>query len=1590
MEEAMAVTTYRALTNFVEEACNRRLRAYEAEPRDTIEHFETENEVLSGGYAYRQVYELIQNAADAVIEAGHAEGRIEVALSSDLFDVANTGAPLDQEGIVALLNARSSPKRGDQIGRFGIGFKSLLKLGGRIDIVSRSIGLRFDPAACRARIRRHLGLADNARAPGMRIAEVLDPKGPSSPLSPTGRYEWAQTVVSATISDPSISRRIEKENQAFPSAFLLFLPTDIEIDFVVEGKDTRRVTKRIEDGVSVVNDGSTETRWKVFKAQVTVNDAEALSEATHVHRRDKIPLTWAVPLGRRKPAGRFWAFFPTETPNLTTGLLNAPWKMNSDRTHLIRGAWNSALMEDAARLIAKSLPALATVEYYGAPLDAFPRQPDRQDVIAASLVTSIWDRIVDSRVVPAADGRMRKPVQIKRHFIEDREQCSRWSDLAGVEPRASFTHPDCYIVHNRISRLKALRDAATRRNLIVLPRVSVEDWLEPLGDSRTDHAKRVLGFVGELLVDGHERRIWGVPQIPLIPSANGTLVPPSKAIIATGVEAPPGFVAVADEIVCDSECKQILVNRLKVREFSPKSWLNHLRLALESAEHSSDGQNWDDFWRSLSTAPKNVICSFIDESLCKKHDRLKFRARSGAWAKRNMLVVVGHDTDIPDSIALDAGYSDELGIELPKDWLTKFPRGTETYRKIPSELDPYRRWAYGPFRRTCRRLVGSTPQYCPDIHPYGYLELPAGWRLLPHLPQNLTDQLTLRILNSVRKQLHTFGAPLSFGPITLVHPTRLDAYPKLTAPHPLWYWLTEHGRWGLPIRTMEPKVARALSEADIPGFNAVSEFFGMRNWESDLGPQLEWATETLPHSGYEKFWQIVFAKAETCEDDFARLRGVWEAANSHGAIPTHVPTAGGKLPLNEIFVATGASNGNDVDDGRVVILSKEPARGWIDAGAQPLPKPILSFRDNNAEPVRLLEIFPELAVSAKIQRRLHERSVVWVAELKQVVGPHRQKHAVAVDADGTIFLDCQRFSERGWSHGMKLLVKCLARHGLFQDEGNIEEIIAKILDRRSEKARKDVRAQPDLPSRLLRAVGDDIESLFAILELPTRQALRNDRTPRQVADLSLAVHGPVILSRLRDALAQRGLDPPGRWGGEAARSFVVDLGFPLEFASTASGRREAEMSVSGPIELPPLHGYQKEILQDIERLLASDVARRRAVVSLPTGGGKTRVAAEAVTKLVLCAERRRSVLWVAQTDELCEQAVQCFRQLWVNIGTPGKDLRIVRLWGGQRNPSPSENDDAVVIVASIQTLTSRSERVELEWLGRAGIVVIDECHHAIAPSYTNVLRWLDIQVGTERSRDREPPLLGLSATPWRGYDEEESERLAGRFDRRWIPADQAGLHDRLSEMGVISERRYRPLRYDRLIRLTEPEQRYVEIFRELPESVIERLGKDKDRNELIVRSVLESSAKSILLFANSVAHAQYLAARLHLAGCPAVAVSGGTDRLARQHFTRKFRSGSVRVICNHSVLATGFDAPKCDMIVVSRPVFSPVRYMQMVGRGLRGPANGGTSHCEIVTVEDNIHTYRDRLAYHFCKRYFTASGQDRAHLTFAGRVGAKA
>jgi hypothetical protein len=223
------------LVAFVQDRFERRLANYKNIPDEVRDHHETEIEALAGGYSYRQVLELVQNAADAILEqspvTGPTAGRIVLRLAGNRLYAANTGAPLSQEGIIALLSARSSPKRQNQIGRFGIGFKSLLGLGGPIDLFSRSVCLRFDPDLCGQTICERMALPRDQPAPGLRLAWPINSDAEFRvDLVLRELSQWATTIVRVEIGQERLVTHVCDELGAFPREFLLFLPVDVDLE----------------------------------------------------------------------------------------------------------------------------------------------------------------------------------------------------------------------------------------------------------------------------------------------------------------------------------------------------------------------------------------------------------------------------------------------------------------------------------------------------------------------------------------------------------------------------------------------------------------------------------------------------------------------------------------------------------------------------------------------------------------------------------------------------------------------------------------------------------------------------------------------------------------------------------------------------------------------------------------------------------------------------------------------------------------------------------------------------------------------------------------------------------------------------------------------------------------------------------------------------------------------------------------------------------------------------------------------------------------------------------------------------------------
>ncbi len=520
------------------------------------------------------------------------------------------------------------------------------------------------------------------------------------------------------------------------------------------------------------------------------------------------------------------------------------------------------------------------------------------------------------------------------------------------------------------------------------------------------------------------------------------------------------------------------------------------------------------------------------------------------------------------------------------------------------------------------------------------------------------------------------------------------------------------------------------------------------------------------------------------------------------------------------------------------------------------------------------------------------------------------------------------------------------------------------------EARETVRSYETNELRLLAAVGElELrkglpESLVDILEVEYDGRLNG----LQVARAAIATYHTGALWQHRGALDH--LDPPRRWAGSpGAVAFVKSLGFGDEWAMEPGIRRDPYIDVEGPFQLPSLHPYQRFIVNKVRNLIRSNgsLTERRGMISLPTGSGKTRVAVQSIVEAIREDGFSDGILWVADRDELCEQALESWQQVWQSEGLQGSRLRISRMWGGQPTPLPTA--DMHVIVATIQTLSARIRRqsAKYEFLSDFKLLVFDEAHRSVSPTSTSVMQELGL---TRWRRDEEPILIGLTATPYRGRDERETERLVNRYgsnrldEGAFISSEPEGVIRELQEMRVLARADHETIEGGRFY-LSGSEMRLSEDVPWLPQSVEARIAGDADRTRRIVETYRSrvSPDSPTLIFATSVEHSKTIAALLTAEGVNARAVSAETDTSVRRRIVEGFRSGKIKVLVNYGIFREGFDAPKTQAIIVARPVYSPNLYFQMVGRGLRGVKNGGNDRCLVLNVRDNIDNFQRKLAF---------------------------
>lgn len=382
----------------------------------------------------------------------------------------------------------------------------------------------------------------------------------------------------------------------------------------------------------------------------------------------------------------------------------------------------------------------------------------------------------------------------------------------------------------------------------------------------------------------------------------------------------------------------------------------------------------------------------------------------------------------------------------------------------------------------------------------------------------------------------------------------------------------------------------------------------------------------------------------------------------------------------------------------------------------------------------------------------------------------------------------------------------------------------------------------------------------------------------------------------------------------------------------------------------PLFEHQRTAASKVKELL--DIAPFRVLLHMPTGSGKTRTAMNIISEH-LRENEPTIVVWLATSEELCEQAAEEFEKAWSSLGN--RELNVYRFWGGHSIDIDNIGDGFVVaglpkIVRAIQAVEGISFLTKLANV--TSLVVMDEAHQAIAPTYSTVIDAL-FYVG------RNNKLLGLSATPGRTWNNIDADQeLARFFARRKVKLEVEGYInpiDYLTDHGYLAKVNYRQLLYEQG-RLTDNDLEAISESIDIPLNILKTLGEDELRNLKIIREVeeLSNQHKRIILFSPSASSSNLLASILQARGLHAYSITSDTESFKRKEIIDlyKTKTDETIILCNYGVLTTGFDAPQTSAAVIARPTISLVLYSQMVGRAIRGVRAGGNAEAEVVTIVD--------------------------------------
>ncbi len=635
------------------------LKVYAEDPSRVLQDANNERRISEGGYATRQLEELLQNAVDAARKGGD---RVEVVLTTDTLYVANNGEPFDERGLRSVMASDISSKDDDKIGKFGIGFKSVLAVSTSPRVFSRTVSFGFDKAWATETLKDQ-GY-EFEQYPTMRLARSLDPIAEGSARDSHLRelMEWASTVVVVPLAVPFavLSQRL----YAFPAEFVLFSPhiknarlrNLAETDPAAKPGTTGRPSDRsisqesVSDGSVILKSGGASARWIVTRA-VHSPSGSAQREGGHVASRQQVELQYALPVppGTNR-LGRFWAYFPTNFETTLTGLVNAPWKLSDDRTGLLEGSFNIELLDKLPRLVGQAIQILSGTNDAVSALDAMPaRGLESRNWVDREINDPIFRELRRVPSLPDGTHTLRLPLQVKWLGDVPGEWLDHWGRTKGA-PLDQWLHPTAYSSPERRNKIARLMQHE-RGSLDAPTQAGVDEWLEALVGSGTVEASaeavllaaRVMKDAVAMPGKGGEAAA-GVRKAKIIRLESGEFRAPAKGRV---------FVRVPGDTTSEVDFVDPALAALPaVREALSQLGIvvmdrsGELRRLLAEAKTPTALRNpasvWPNIWSVLRDIPLETALQILREDLGQDLDvHLRVRSAAGTWLPIPQMFLAG-------------------------------------------------------------------------------------------------------------------------------------------------------------------------------------------------------------------------------------------------------------------------------------------------------------------------------------------------------------------------------------------------------------------------------------------------------------------------------------------------------------------------------------------------------------------------------------------------------------------------------------------------------------------------------------------------------------------------------------------------------------------------------------------------------------------------------------------------------------------------------------------------------------------------------------------------------------------------------------